>query len=127
MSYDDFINNLIEATKNNKVEWERSKIDGIFTGYPEFLTANNQNILVIRKFEYKEEGAYGDIYITLAAELLIYSQRKELLSEIKEEDLDMSSNLLRLYRIVERKVNKVEEILENFITGIDDNTNLHEQ
>ena len=39
----------------------------------------------------------------------------------------MSSNLLRLYRIVERKVNKVEEILENFITGIDDNTNLHEQ
>lgn len=62
---------------------------------------------------------YGDSYTTTAAAIAICSNNYEILSEIYETDLQNESNLLRLYRIVKRQANNVDEILNNFVQNVD--------
>lgn len=124
MNYDEFVVKLINGTKSNSINWQRCKSKRFPHYYPAYETQKGGNILVIQKIQYSTEDAYGDSYTTTSAEISICSTNYETLSEIYESDLQNESHLLRLYRIVERQTNDVDNILGNFVEGIDDITGL---
>lgn len=120
MNYDEFVVKLINGSKSNSICWNRCKSKKFPHYYPAYETQKGANILVIQKLQYSTEDPYGDSYTTIGAIISICSTNYEILSEIYESDLKNESNLLRLYRIVERQANKVDDILGNFVEGIDD-------
>lgn len=124
MNYDEFVVKLINGTKSNDINWRRCKSKRFPHYYPAYETQKGVNILVVQKIQYSAENDYGDSYTSTAAEISICSINYEILSEIYESDLQNESNLLRLYRIVERQANNVDDILGNFVEGIDDITGL---
>lgn len=124
MNYDEFITKLINGTKANIISWTRCTSKRFPHAYPAYETRKGDNILVVQKLQYTDLDPYGDSYSTTAAEISICSLNYEILSEIYESDLQNESNLLRLYRIVERQANNVDKILGDFIDGIDDITGL---
>lgn len=124
MNYDEFIVKLINGTKSNNINWKRCQSRKFPHYYPAYETKKGENILVVQKLQYNSEDPYGDSYTTIGAEISICSINYEILSEIYESDLQNESNLLRLYRIVERQANNVNDILNNFVEGIDDITGL---
>ena len=124
MNFDEFIVKLINGTKSNDISWNRCNSKRFPHFYPAYETKKGNNILVIQKLQYTDMDPYGDSYTTTASEISICSNNYEILSEIYESDLQNSSNLLRLYRIVERQANNVDEILGNFVKNIDDITGL---
>lgn len=120
MNYDEFVTKLINGTKSRIINWERCSLKRFSQHYPAYETKKGENILVIRKLQYSDENSYGDSYIAISATISICSSSYQILSEIYESDLLNPSNLLRLYRIVERQANDVDNILSNFVEGIDD-------
>ncbi|MCL2187522.1 MAG: hypothetical protein FWC16_06720 [Defluviitaleaceae bacterium] len=118
MNYDEFILKLIEGTKSKKIHWEilKNSRNSPFEDYQVFHTQNGDNSLVLRKYD-----TFADIYeevITIEANITILNENEKILSEIREDDLNKKENLMRLYRIVERSVNKVDDILASFVDGI---------
>lgn len=124
MNYDEFVVKLINGTKSNDISWRRCRSKRFSHNYLAYETQKGENILVIQKIQYSAENEYGDSYIADAAVITICSTSYDILSEIYEADLLNESYLLRLYRIVQRQANNVDNILGNFVEGIDDITGL---
>lgn len=120
MNYDEFIIKLINGTKSNSISWQRCTSKRFPHYYPAYESQKGDNILVIQKLQYSNENPYGESYTSTAAEISICAKNYEILSEIYESDLQNESNLLRLYRIIERQANNVESILGNFVEDIND-------
>ncbi len=120
MNYDEFVVKLINGTKSKNICWKRCTSKKFPHFYPAYETRKGENILVIQKLQYNTEDPYGDSYTTIGVEISICSNTYEILSDIYESDLQNESNLLRLYRIIERQANNVDDILGNFVRDIDD-------
>lgn len=124
MNFDEFVVKLINGTKSNAITWNRCSSKRFPHYYPIYETKKGDNILVIQKIQYSDIDPYGDSYTTTAGVISVCSISYEILTEICESDLKNQSNLLRLYRIVERQANNVNDILGGFVEGIDDITGL---
>lgn len=124
MNYDEFVIKLINGTKSNNFKWNRCTSKRFPHYYPLYETKKGDNILVLKKLQYSDSDPYGDTYNTIAAEISICNNNYDILSDIYESDLQNESNLLRLYRIVERQANNVDAILGDFVSEIDDITGL---
>ena len=120
MNLDEFVIKLINGTKSGSIKWNGCSNKRFIHYYPVYETRKGSNILVISKLQYQGTDFYGDEYEAFAAEISICSSNYDVLSEINESDLQNESNLLRLYRIVERQANNVNDILKDFVDGIDD-------
>lgn len=115
-----FVNKLINGTKNGKVEWKPAKSNKLHSAYQPYYIENGDKKLVLEKYNTVEYDGYGEEVQSANCMISICDDEFNTISEIYEDDLKKSSDLWRLYRLAERKANKVDDIMEGFIEGIDD-------
>lgn len=116
MDNDVFVKKLIVGTKNQELVW---KIDQKVFSSTTFYLEKGSTILVLVKYFEQEFDAWGtEIEIPYCA-INICDFNRNIKHQVLEGDLTEQSELFRLYRLVERQVNNVDSIMEEFVEGID--------
>ncbi|SDH59893.1 hypothetical protein SAMN05421493_10285 [Pseudobutyrivibrio sp. 49] len=113
---DRYVIALINGTKEKKLKWERdSQIDYV---YPAYCIYNGDQKLVLVKYDTREYDIGGEEYLDYHCRITIIGANSTQLGVIIEDDLNDKGNLWRLYRLVERQVNKFDESIDGFIEGL---------
>ncbi|MBQ4059424.1 MAG: hypothetical protein IJD40_10900 [Lachnospiraceae bacterium] len=120
MENDKFIRKLIKGTKEEILEWKPAQSKKLYSSYQPFYLEKGDKKLVLEKCNTIEYDSYGEELTTASCMLSICDDNYNRLSMIVEEDLDKSTDLWRLYRLAERKVNKIDDIMESFVEDIQD-------
>ncbi|MDU0323190.1 hypothetical protein RWZ02_10915 [Clostridium butyricum] len=115
-----FINKLIAGTKSSQLKWERVDSKKLSSTYPLFYFQKEDKRLLLEKYTTIEYDSFGEEVKSAKCLLSICDNNFNKLTEIYEDDLRRSGDLWRLYRIVERQVNNVDDIMESFVKDIDD-------
>lgn len=114
-----FVNKLIKGTKDGKMRWQPAKSDKLYCAYQPYFLQKGDKKLVLEKYNSMGYDGYGEEIQSANCMISICDSQYNPLSEIHEDDLKKSSDLMRLYRLAERQVNKVDDIMEEFVEGID--------
>ena len=120
MENDIFIQKLISGTKNKKLKWEARYVNRPYRSNLSYQLEKNKKLLIIGKYNTIEESAYGEEIQVTHCSVSICELNGVVLTEIGEDDLKNGSNLWRLYRLVERQANHVDDIMEQFVEDITD-------
>lgn len=115
-----FVNKLINGTKDGKLKWKPAKSNKLYNTYQPYFLQKDDKKLVLEKYNTVEYDGYGEEIQTAKCMISICDENFNALSEIYEDDIKKSSDLMRLYRLAERKANNVDEIMEGFVEGIND-------
>lgn len=118
MDNDVFVNKLIKGTKDGEVNWQPVKSKEFSNDYKKYYLQVENNKLLLEKYNSTEYDIFGDEISTVNCSLSVCDDTFNSLSEIYEDDLKISNGLIRLYRLVERKANNVDNIMEKFVEGI---------
>ncbi len=115
-----FINKLIAGTKSSQLKWEPVNLKKLSSKYPSFYLQNGDKRLLLEKYLTIEYDSFGEEVQSEKCLLSVCDNGFNKLSQIYEDDLKKSGDLWRLYRIVERQANNVDDIMESFVKDIDD-------
>lgn len=115
-----FINKLIAGTKSSQLKWERVNSKKLSSTYPSFYFQKGDKKLLLEKYTTIEYDSFGEEVKSAKCLLSICDDNFNKLTEIYEDDLRRSGDLWRLYRIVERQANNVDDIMKSFVKDIDD-------
>lgn len=120
MDNDKFVQKLIKGTKGNTLEWKPASSNKLYSSYQPFYLQKGDKKLVLEKYTVTDYDGFGDEVQTANCFLSVCNDDFDRLSEIYEDDLSKSSDMWRLYRLAERQVNDVDDIMESFVEDIDD-------
>lgn len=120
MDNDLFVKKLIAGTKSSQLDWLPTTSKQLSTEYPSYYIEKSDKKLVLEKYKTTQYDGFGDEIQSINCQISIYDDQGNELSDIYEDDLKKSGDLWRLYRIVERKANKVDDIMQSFVDDIDD-------
>ena len=124
MDNNKFLQSLIDATKRKTIEWylvdtASARKFKFYYDYAVYAVKRNDTILVLQKYKYASDSVspFEESY-EIGAVISICNEDYKQLYQMYEGGFD-SGELFRLYSLVERNVNKIDERLEAFINGMD--------
>ena len=115
-NYDTYVIALLNGTKEGKLQWKLDSNES--SRYQAYCLLKGDQRLTIVKYDIAEYDILGSEIINSHCRLTLYGGMGEVIGDIVEDDLSNESYLWRLYRVVERQVNKFDSSIEGFVEGL---------
>lgn len=113
MNNDKFINKLLEGTRANELKWKLSSNINNFT-YQPYEIEKNETTLLLYRYDTSDFDDWGNEIVVVNYALNVCNRNGQILTKILDGELKNETEMVRLFRLVERQVNNVDEILSSF-------------
>jgi hypothetical protein len=119
-----FLNKLLAGTKSGKLNWETATTkpgsDIIYNDFDAYFVKRKDKFIVLQKYTQFEYSS-GDEYNVVKYMISVCDSKFKREYDMYEDDFENDGvGLIRLYRLAERKAKKIDNLLDNLVSDIDD-------